>query len=440
MALQKQLYSVDFTAGANTKLKDKFVLPGKPTLLKNAAFDDGGVVTKRSGYDRLSDGTLALGGTIPAADLLALFGDELLQGARESLYSYGPGKSWLIARGRNSFVSLRKQQLTRNTASQSNADSNSDGTFAFHAWEDSRGGIRYSIQDEATGAFYQSDKSISATGQMPRVLVTAAYFAVVFIEGVNVKVARVPRTAPSSALVISAALVGDVSATKTMDAIVVDSANNIIAVTYRNAANIVTFRYTVAGAVGTLVTDAEAGAVTAQALAMTTDGRVQTVWASATGIKARAYTAALVGVGGPTVVDAAGAGASQLTACEDVTVNQVVAFYLTTSVAPNAVIRSCQFSSAAPPSETASSSCTVRSPPLPSSTTGKSTSRSCSTRRRRPASSFWTPPGPSLRAGSCSRARRAPRRRSGSARLSRSAGRRWRSRCSSAAASPSRAA
>lgn len=346
MALQTQVASIDFIGGADTKRRDKLVLPGKLVSLFNGVFDQGGTISKRPGTAVLCDGSLLGGGAISGADMVKAFGDELLQAARDSLYSLSSVKAQLVARGRSPFVSLRKRQVTRNTATQTNPDHCYAGGFVVTAWEDSRGGIRYSVRDHATGTFLIADAQVSATGVMPRVVRTEDYFVIVYIEGANLRASHVTIADPQTALT-NATLQTNVHATQKVFDAVRTVEDNEVWVSYATTAPAVDrFMFNPGGAVTASVTTGVAGNVGAIAISMTSNQRFQT-WYSEAGVGVRE----VVDIAGPVnltavaTADASAGAASQLTACEGATANTSVAYYLTAAGAPNAVVRNASCNS-----------------------------------------------------------------------------------------------
>lgn len=351
MALQKTLVSIDLTGGQDSKKKDKLVIPGKLVELSNGVFDQGGTLSKRPGFSHQSAGALLGGGSIASApDMMAAYGAELVEAVKDSLYTLSPSRKELVPRGRAPFVSVRKKAVIRNTATQGNADHAVSGNFCFSAWEDSRGGIRYSVEETSTGALLVADAQLSATGFMPRVLVTSRNFAVVYVEGANLRIAYVVVTAPHGALTV-ATLQFDVSASRCMDAVVCDSANDVVFIAYNSSAlELARFAYNfgVIGARQNLALGANT--ISAIAISRTTDARLQTWYSRSTvGLCNVVDTVAgtvTTNFTGQTIQEPTAATVNQLTVLEGATANVAEAFFLTNAGAPAALIRTCASTSA----------------------------------------------------------------------------------------------
>lgn len=352
MALQKQLASIDITGGADTKRRDKLVLPGKLAELRNGVFDQGGTLSKRPGCSVLSDETTITGGVVTVGDMLKAYGDELVQGARESLYAFSSATSKLISRGRAPFVSLRKTQVMRNAATQSNCDHAYASNLVLTAWEDSRGGVRYSIQDTLSGAFIVADTQVSSTGKNPRVLAGGTYFAIFFLDGAVMNCARVAIATPAAALATSTIQTNVHGTQKVLDAYV--SSVDIAYIAYQNTAPaLARFAFDFGNlVVGAAVTVALANNVNAVAIARTADARFECFHSEATvGVRAiidtvaGTVTANFAGVVTTDATPSAG-DARQLTACESLTANTAIAYYLSATGAPLVAIRQCSVTSA----------------------------------------------------------------------------------------------
>lgn len=353
MPLDFQNVSIDFTNGIARKQNDKLAIPTKLRALYNGEFDADGSVVTRKGADRLFAGTIIGGGTLSAADFFAAYGDEALVGYRDALYSYSPSATKLSPRGRLPHVSLRKKSILRNTATQTNVDGvrDTENGWAAYAWEDSRGGVRYSIHDESTGAVIAYDTVVAASGQMPRVLLTDANLVIVYIDGANLKAAYLGRGRPADPLT-SATIASNVHGTvKAMDALVV-AADDIYCAYQNTTPALSRVVYRVGSGAGTAANVAVANNLSGIACSMTTDGKVQ-AWHSQATVGMRALVDSVSGTTitnsvVPTTTDSGtgAASAAQVVAIESATANTATAYYVTATAAPSAVIRSSSITSA----------------------------------------------------------------------------------------------
>jgi hypothetical protein len=348
--LQKETVRVDLTNGMTSKRGDKHVIPTKLLDCVDYVFNVDGELSRRNGHDRLCDGSTTDGGTVTAADLLTTFREELIQATKEAVYSFSSAKSKLVARGKASSVSVRKLPVIRNTATQTNPDWTTDAvnSWSAYAWEDSRGGIRYSIVDEATGAPLKWDVELTATGVLPRVILLDSFLVFLYVEGANLKCAHVARTTAGTAALTTATVQSDVHGTqKVFDALAADDDNaDLIFVAYQNTTpELARFMFVPGAAPGASLTSALANNANAIAVARNTNDRLFSIWSQATvGLRTTVDTFAatvLTNVGAATTVDAGAdpGAANLLTAGRDTTAGQICAAYLTDSGPPDAEIR-----------------------------------------------------------------------------------------------------
>ena len=160
MPLQKQNVSLSFSGGLQQKTDAFQLQPNNMLLLENARFIKSGQVNKRPGFTALSN-QVTDGTNINAAVAINTFNDELLLFDGTSIYSYLEGVQAWVNRGPAISVINSSQQVIRTiSAQQLNPDGvYSDGINAF-VWQDSRGGVRYSVKDSVTGAFAVQDTLI----------------------------------------------------------------------------------------------------------------------------------------------------------------------------------------------------------------------------------------------------------------------------------------
>ena len=192
MPLSKQPFPLQLGQGLDTKSDPKTVVPGRLLELENGTFDRVGSIRKRHGFDRVSSDIL--GGTaVASADGLATFRDELLLFGDGHMYARSD-LGW-VDRGPVVSCALTTSQVIRNTYQQKNPDSATTGGLTLTAWEDSRGGVRYSVTDGTTT--FVADGEVSATGSRPRVAVWQDEFAIFWSNANNIFYRRVSPETPT---------------------------------------------------------------------------------------------------------------------------------------------------------------------------------------------------------------------------------------------------
>ena len=200
MPLSKQLFPLQFGQGIDTKTDAKLVAPGKLLELENGVFTKVGSIRKRNGFDVIAT-AIVDGTSVSRSDGLAVFRDELLMfGDAGRVYSRSEALDGWVDRGSIVSVDLTTDPIVRNTYQQTDPSSATSGGITLTAWVDSRGGIRYSARDDATGTMFVADGEINAssTSNRPRVVVWQSEFVVFYQSANNILYRRVPVASPST--------------------------------------------------------------------------------------------------------------------------------------------------------------------------------------------------------------------------------------------------
>lgn len=198
--LESQLVSVPFAAGVDTKSDPRSLSFGPLLSLENGVFTRTGSISKRRGYTALSRRVEGSSTQLDEADNASVFGEELL------CFSEGRGYSWLEStdhwsdRGLVHSVVATDTQIIRNTYQQSNPDVARLHGLRCVVWEDTRGGVRYSIADDTTGAAVVFDTSLHATAIKPKAVAFGDEFVVFYTSGANLYYRRINALATPTTL------------------------------------------------------------------------------------------------------------------------------------------------------------------------------------------------------------------------------------------------
>jgi 3D (Asp-Asp-Asp) domain-containing protein len=206
--LETQIVPVTFAQGLDTKTDEKLVVPGKLTILENGVFSVGQKIKKRNGYGSFSRNIVG-GGTIVAGDGLVSFDNELCVFSNNRMYSYSQSNNAWLDKGACYSLEVGKKNIIRNAFQQANPDQAINSNVAVYAWEDSRGGVRSSVIDLATGAPIQADAGLSATGRNPRCISVGGSIFVLYNETTTLFARRLDPGNPTvfgSAIVVGADL------------------------------------------------------------------------------------------------------------------------------------------------------------------------------------------------------------------------------------------
>ena len=178
------VFAVPFLGGLDTKSDPKSLAIGVLPKLENGVFSRRGSIIKRNGYDgvKLRDTS---NNDINNTKVISARDDELFMTTVDSLYSYDSNNQKFIDRGAFRRVKITGEEVARNVYEQTVPDRAETNGVVVYAWEDSRGGVRYSVIDKNTGAKYIDDVQISATGEEPRCIAIGTYLHVIYAETGN---------------------------------------------------------------------------------------------------------------------------------------------------------------------------------------------------------------------------------------------------------------
>jgi len=160
MALQKQTIPILLTDGLDQKTDDKLVLPSKLLELENGVFTKAGRINKRNGYDVLNT-RIEDGGTITNGEALGVFKDELNLYSGTNLYSYSEATESWKNKGFLTATIIESTPIVRNSYSQTNPSTDYLSGLTCTAWEDTRGGARYTLTNH-DGTILVNDALIDA--------------------------------------------------------------------------------------------------------------------------------------------------------------------------------------------------------------------------------------------------------------------------------------
>jgi len=210
MALQKIMVPVDMTGGLDTKTDEK--LTTKLTTLENGVFDTLGVISKRNGYDKLTQDVIGSATDLSSGEALISFEDELLLVSSKKLYSYAPNETGWVDKGSYVGFAATSSTLVRDSNEQTLPDIAISNSIAVVAFEDDSGGVRATVTDLDSGVIFQYNTLISASGSYPRCEVINGKYFVFYDDGSNTLKARIlnqtDRTTFDAAVTIATDLNG----------------------------------------------------------------------------------------------------------------------------------------------------------------------------------------------------------------------------------------
>lgn len=169
MPLNKTKVDVSFDKGINTKVDEKLVKDNSLLELENMCFKQVGSLNKRNGTTKLGVKD-NLGNTLINNKALIKYDKTLLQIANDNLYLYNSqGDTWYNKGGVGS-LDVSNLDIVRNNAQQANSDMSIKGNIALYVWEDSRGGVRYSVFNLLDKTPILNDVLLHASGEKPKTI------------------------------------------------------------------------------------------------------------------------------------------------------------------------------------------------------------------------------------------------------------------------------
>jgi len=290
MALAKSIVALPIDQGLNTKIDPKQEEPGFMRKAENVVYETLKLLKKRNGYD--SVGLQLLDGTsISDAKITTKYKKELVLLTNSALLAYSPSLQKFTNKGTLYPSKITSKTIIKNANSQTNLSGLLVNNFEIYAWEDSSGGLKYSILDIQNKNFVVSDALLSASGFRPIVsnISNSIYF--VYGEGTDLKFKKLELAAPN---VLSAATTAksDLSATDPL----IDAAGSASAVFVAyNAAEASIFKIDADDNVSSTIVFA--GEVASDALNITLDeqSRVVVAWSNGTDITCTIYASTFAG-------------------------------------------------------------------------------------------------------------------------------------------------
>lgn len=178
--IQKTIVPIQFQ-GLDQKTDENQLVPGTFAVLENVSFKKTGLLSTRNGFVKLPN-DIDGGSFMASGKGLATFNDELISFDNTKCYSYSPGIQKWVDKGTTTSCISKTTTILTNSYQQSNIDVASYNGVECYVYNDTRGGIRYSIFDSNTNTFLVNDASLSSTASYGRVAAFRGKFILASIE------------------------------------------------------------------------------------------------------------------------------------------------------------------------------------------------------------------------------------------------------------------
>lgn len=174
--------AVPLAGGVDTKTSAHLVAPTSLLELENGDFTKGGSVRARKGYVRVPAVDVN-GAAITDALSAAKLGDGYVLLGRTNAYMLDRVKNAWCSLGAYTSVTHEEREVAYSSVKQSKPDLDTTNGVTAVVWEDSRGGIRCTILDDASGAAFVSEYSIAASdAETPKVTAVGTNFLITWFK------------------------------------------------------------------------------------------------------------------------------------------------------------------------------------------------------------------------------------------------------------------
>jgi hypothetical protein len=268
--------------GLNTKSDPKQQDVGYLRRAENVVYETVKLLKKRFGYDlkNLFDQNNE---TIEDAQILTKYKDELVVLTSKNLYAYSETMDSFVNRGTIYPSEIETDVIIRNNNQQTKPCFLYVNNFEIYAWEDSSGGIRYSVKDTQSNNFIVSDALLDASGIRPRLSHINNKIYVFYAVGANLRFRSFNILAPTT---ISSATTAQTNLSGLFD---VKSKQNMMFIAYNSTGDLGLFKVDEEENISSVVTFAGQNATNALTVYIDPQFRVLVGWASTTAVKYIVY-------------------------------------------------------------------------------------------------------------------------------------------------------
>jgi hypothetical protein len=213
MALREIPVPIPFAAGLDTKSDPKAAPVGRLLVCENAVFTKGITLKKRNGYEGLSKTITAAGTDYANAKALAARGTETVLLTDPTAYSYQESTGTWSEIGPVASVAMSDESVAHTATNQTTPDAATQMGVTVVAWEDSRGGVYWTLVEAEGGRVLRAPAQLDANGSRPRCLAVGTVLHIVHARTSTTSLyVTVINPAEPTATVTPAVLTTDLSA------------------------------------------------------------------------------------------------------------------------------------------------------------------------------------------------------------------------------------
>lgn len=213
MALQEVPVAVPFSAGVDTKTDPKAAPVGRLLVLENGRFDVGTTIKKRNGYESLGTSITGAGSSYANARALSSRSGEVIALTDGTAYSYQESVGEWSEIGTVTSVSASDESVAHTGSNQTQPDHADNNGIRLLAWEDSRGGVYWTLIEVDGGRVLRAPAQVDATGTRPRCLAVGEVLHLVYSTPASELRVLVVNPVEPTATVTPITLTSDLSTT-----------------------------------------------------------------------------------------------------------------------------------------------------------------------------------------------------------------------------------
>lgn len=194
MSLPSQVIPISLYKGIDSKQDEKNSLPGELNILENGVFTNPGKISKRNGFSILP--RTALNGNISTGKALSSYNSELVQFTGREVLGFSEAENTWINRGFDYSLTSESRSIVNNHFQQRNPEVHIAFGLELYVWEDSSGGVRYSLIDNENKSILVANQQVDFYGFRPKVVEFQNKFAILYSAKKNIFVRTISPDSP----------------------------------------------------------------------------------------------------------------------------------------------------------------------------------------------------------------------------------------------------
>jgi hypothetical protein len=213
MALREVPVPLPFAAGVDTKSSELTAPAAKLLVLENGVFHKSLTIKKRNGYESFGTSVTGAGTSYTNAKALTRRGSEPVLLTDGTAYSHQDSLGSWNEVGSVTSVEMSDQSVAHTGSNQTIPDHADNGGVRLLAWEDSRGGIYWTLLEVDGGRVLRAPAQLDSAGQRPRCLKVGEVLHLVYATTIGELRILVVNPAEPTATLTTAVLTTDLSTT-----------------------------------------------------------------------------------------------------------------------------------------------------------------------------------------------------------------------------------